>query len=128
MWITITRTAQWHDAPIRPEQALNREEMIRYYTINNAWLMKLEDEVGSLNQANERIIIVDRDLLECTDDEVKDTKVLSTWLAESSTIDQSDPTDLTNPTDHEKRNPTIPPYNACCLRRRTPTHHPGHGG
>ena len=81
MWVTITRTAQWHDAPIRPEQALNREEMIRYYTINNAWLMKMEDEIGSLEPGKRAdFIVIDTDLLECADDEVKGTKVLSTWL------------------------------------------------
>ena len=81
MWITITRTAQWHDAPIRPEQALNREEMIRYYTINNAWLMGMEDEVGSLEPGKlADFIILDTDLLECSDDEVRSTKVLSTWM------------------------------------------------
>jgi len=37
-----------HDQPIHLEEALCRERMIRFYTINNAWLMRADDEIGSL--------------------------------------------------------------------------------
>jgi predicted amidohydrolase YtcJ len=81
MWVTLTRKAQWLDTPIHPEQALNRQEMIRYYTINNAWLMKMETETGSLEIGKRAdFIILDRDLLECPVDDVRETKVLSTWM------------------------------------------------
>ena len=81
MWITLTRKAKWLDQPIHPEQALNREEMIRYYTINNAWLMRAEDEIGSLEPGKRAdFIILDRDLLTCCTDDVLKTQVLSTWL------------------------------------------------
>jgi hypothetical protein len=81
MWITVTRTARWHDTPIHPEQALTREQMIRFYTINNAHLMRAETEIGSL-EAGKRadFVVIDRDLLRCSDDEIRDTQVLSTWL------------------------------------------------
>ena len=81
MWITLTRKAKWLDQPIHPEQALNREEMIRYYTINNAWLMRAEDQIGSLEPGKRAdFIILDRDLLTCCVDDVPETQVLSTWL------------------------------------------------
>tara|TARA_B100001250_G_scaffold333771_1_gene299487 strand:- start:792 stop:1304 length:513 start_codon:yes stop_codon:yes gene_type:complete len=81
MWITLTRKARWLNEPIHPEQALNRQEMIRYYTINNAWLMRAESEIGSLEPGKRAdFIILDRNLLTCKVDEVKTTQVLSTWL------------------------------------------------
>ena len=81
MWITLTRKARWMDEPIHPEQALYRLEMIRFYTINNAWLMRAEAEIGSLEPGKRAdFIIIDRDLLTCPVDEVKTTVVLSTWL------------------------------------------------
>ena len=81
MWITLTRKARWLDEPIHPEQALNRREMIRFYTINNAWLMRAENEIGSLEPGKRAdFIIIDRDLLTCPVDEVRATVALSTWL------------------------------------------------
>jgi len=81
MWITVTRTARWHDAPIHPEQALTREQMIRFYTFNNAYLMRAETEIGSLEPGKRAdFVVIDRDLLRCSDDEIRDTEVLSTWL------------------------------------------------
>lgn len=81
MWITLTRKARWLDEPVHTEQALSREEMIRYYTINNAWLMRMEKEIGSLEPGKRAdFIVLDRDLLTCCVDDVKDTEVLSTWL------------------------------------------------
>lgn len=81
MWVAVTRSARWHDQPIHPEQALNREQMIRYYTINNAYLMRAENEIGSLEVGKRAdFVVVDRDLLNCPDEEIRDTQVLSTWL------------------------------------------------
>ncbi|QDV85130.1 amidohydrolase [Planctomycetes bacterium TBK1r] len=81
MWVAVTRTARWHDAPIHREQALTREQMLRFYTINNAWLMRLEEEIGSLEIGKRAdFVVIDRDLLTCRDDEIRDTVVQSTWL------------------------------------------------
>ncbi|WP_145352011.1 amidohydrolase [Roseimaritima multifibrata] len=81
MWVAATRTANLHDQPIHPEQALTREEMIRFYTINNAWLMRNETETGSLEVGKRAdFIVIDTDLLTCSDDQIRETKVDSTWL------------------------------------------------
>jgi len=81
MWIALTRAARWYDQPVHPEQALSREQMIRFYTINNAWLMRMESEIGSLELGKRAdFIVIDRDLLTCDADEVRSTRVLSTWL------------------------------------------------
>ena len=81
MWVAVTRTARWHDQPIHPEQALSREQMIRYYTINNAYLMRAEKEIGSLEVGKRAdFVVIDRDLLNCPEDDIRNTRVLSTWL------------------------------------------------
>jgi len=81
MWVAVTRSARWHDEPIHLEQSLSRQQMIRFYTINNAWLMRAEDEVGSLEVGKRAdFVVIDRDLLTCSDDDIRDTIALSTWL------------------------------------------------
>jgi hypothetical protein len=81
MWIAVTRKARWHDQPIHPEQALTREQMIRFYTINNAWLMRAEQDIGSLESGKRAdFIVIDQDLLACSEDQIRETQVQSTWL------------------------------------------------
>ena len=81
MWIAVTRTARWHEQPIHPMQALSREQMIRFYTSNNAWLMRFEEEIGSLEIGKRAdFVIIDRDLLKCRDEDIRNTAVVSTWL------------------------------------------------
>ncbi len=81
MWIAVTRTARWHDKPVHPEQGLHREQMIRFYTINNAWLMRAEKEIGSLEVGKRAdFIVIDRNLMTCDADAIRHTRVLSTWI------------------------------------------------
>ncbi|MGH7135053.1 MAG: amidohydrolase [Pirellulales bacterium] len=82
MWVTLTRRARWHDAPLHPEEALSREQAIRFYTTNNAKIMFLDDRIGSLEPDKlADFIVLDRDLLTCPVDEVRDTRVLATYLS-----------------------------------------------
>src|SRR4029450_13759183 len=39
MATAVMRTARWYDRPLHPESALTREQMIRMYTGNNAYLL-----------------------------------------------------------------------------------------
>ena len=81
MWIAVTRTARWHNQPVHQEQALNRKQMIQFYTINNAWIMRMDQEIGSLEPGKRAdFVVVDRDLLTCSEDAIRTTRVLSTWL------------------------------------------------
>ncbi|WP_145083174.1 amidohydrolase [Aureliella helgolandensis] len=81
MWIAATRTARWYAQPLHLEQALTREQMIRFYTINNAWLMRAEQEIGSLEPGKRAdFIVIEQDLLACSDDQIRETQVQSTWL------------------------------------------------
>jgi predicted amidohydrolase YtcJ len=82
MWVAITRTGRWYDRPLHPEEALSREQALRLYTINNARLLFKENEVGSIEPGKfADLAVLDRDLLSCPIDEVKDTHVVETYLA-----------------------------------------------
>ena len=66
MWITIARRGKGYERQLHPEEALTREQAIRFYTINNARIMFLEDRVGSLEEGKQAdFVIIDRDLLTC---------------------------------------------------------------
>ncbi len=81
MWTTITRKAKWYEGQLHPEEALTREQAIRFYTINNAYLMFLENQIGSLEEGKlADLVIADTDILTCPVDAVKDTKVLQAYL------------------------------------------------
>jgi predicted amidohydrolase YtcJ len=81
MWTTITRRARWYDGRLHPEEALSREQAIRFYTVNCARALFLEEHVGSLEKGKKAdMIVVDTDLLTCPEDAIKDTQVLRTYL------------------------------------------------
>lgn len=81
MWIAVSRQCQFLDQPLHLEGGITREEAIRLYTINNAQVLFLEKECGSL-EAGKRadFIVLDRDVLTCPLDDLKTTQVLETWL------------------------------------------------
>jgi predicted amidohydrolase YtcJ len=81
MEVAITRRAKGYLGRLHPEEALTRAQAIRFYTINNAHLLFLEDKIGSLEAGKQAdFIVIDRDLLACRDDEIKATRVLATYL------------------------------------------------
>jgi predicted amidohydrolase YtcJ len=81
MWVTVARKAKWYEDRLHPEEALTREQAIRFYTINNAKILFLEDKVGSLEAGKfADLIVIDTDLLNCPEDKMKETKVLQTYL------------------------------------------------
>ncbi|WP_406697954.1 amidohydrolase [Singulisphaera sp. Ch08] len=81
MWVAITRQAKNYEGRLHPEEALTREQAIQFYTINNAKLLFLEDRVGSLEVGKlADFAVLDRDLLTCPENEIRDARVLSTYL------------------------------------------------
>ncbi len=81
MWITLARRPRWTEKPVHPEQRLTREQAIRLYTINNAYLTFEEKEKGSIEPGKlADLAVLDRDILHCPEDEVKDIQVERTYL------------------------------------------------
>jgi predicted amidohydrolase YtcJ len=81
MWTAITRKSKAYDRPLHPEEALSREQAIRFYTHNNAVLTFREAEIGSLEPGKRAdFIVLDRDLLRCAVDDIRDTRVLETYV------------------------------------------------
>ena len=81
MWITLTRQPRWTDETLHPEQRISREQAIRLYTINNAYLMFQEQEKGSLEKGKlADFTILKTDILTCPLDQVKDIEVEQTYL------------------------------------------------
>jgi predicted amidohydrolase YtcJ len=78
IWVTLTRATE-RGAPLVPAEKLTREQALRLYTVNNAYLHHEEGKKGSLEVGKlGDLIVIDRDVLSCPVDEVKGTKVLWT--------------------------------------------------
>ena len=81
MWTAITRQARWYDGRLHPEEALAREQAIRFYTINCARALFQDKDAGSLEKGKRAdFIVLDTDLLACAEEAIKDTQVLRTYL------------------------------------------------
>ena len=80
LWITLARVAERGDV-LTPEERLTREQAVRLYTLNNAYLNHEEKEKGSLEVGKlGDLIVIDRDILTCPLHEIPDTKVAYTVL------------------------------------------------
>jgi predicted amidohydrolase YtcJ len=77
----VTRRARWYNGQLHPEEALSREQALRLYTINNARILFLEDAIGSLETGKlADLVVLDRDLLTCPENEIAATRVLRTYF------------------------------------------------
>lgn len=80
MWIALTRQTE-RGGVLHPDERLTREQALRLYTINGAWLTFEEDRKGSLEPGKlADLILIDRDILTCPVDAVRDTRVLLTMV------------------------------------------------
>jgi len=81
LWAAVARRTEVEGRRLGEEQRVTREEAIRMYTINSAYLSFEENLKGSLEPGKlADIIILDRDILTCPEDEIKEIKVLRTIL------------------------------------------------
>ena len=76
LWQSIARRAGLTGEVIGAKQQISREEAIRCFTVNGAWALKMEREIGSI-EAGKRadLIIVDGDPLGCEIDALKGLQV-----------------------------------------------------
>lgn len=82
MATAVTRRAKDYAGALHPEEALTREQAIRFYTINNARMLFLDDRVGSLESGKlADMIVLDTDLLTCPADRMARTQVTRTYLS-----------------------------------------------
>ena len=80
MWIALTRQTEG-GAAHNSGQRLTREQILRFYTINNARLNFEERIKGSLETGKYAdLILIDRDVLKCSIDDLRNTKVLLTMV------------------------------------------------
>ncbi|MBI3875625.1 MAG: amidohydrolase [Verrucomicrobia bacterium] len=81
MATAITRRAKWHDGQLHPEEALTREQALRFYTINNAKILFKEDRTGSLEPGKlADFAVLNTDILTCPEDKIVATQVLRTYV------------------------------------------------
>jgi len=81
MWTMLTRAPRWTDRILTPEQRITREEAIRLYTLDSAYTIRCEEDRGSLEPGKfADFIVLDRDILRCSINDLRETKVLETWL------------------------------------------------
>ena len=81
LWTAIARRSEVKGTQMGTEQKVTREEAIRMYTVNGAYLTFEEDLKGSLEPGKlADIVIIDRDIMSCPEDDIKETKVLRTIL------------------------------------------------
>ncbi|MCY2973334.1 MAG: amidohydrolase [Planctomycetota bacterium] len=81
MWIAMQRRPRTDSKAIYPEQSLSREQVIRLYTINNAWLSFEETKKGSIEPGKlADLIVLETDILNCPVDEIKDIQVHQTYV------------------------------------------------
>ena len=80
MWMAVTRKTA--DGSVHnPEQRVTREEALRMWTWNAAYLSFEEDVKGSLEAGKYAdFAVLDRDILECPVNELLATRVLETVL------------------------------------------------
>jgi len=81
MATAITRKGKDYAGQLHPEEALTRQQAIRFYTINNARILGCDDKLGSLEPGKlADLIVLDTDLLTCPEARLAATQVLRTYV------------------------------------------------
>jgi predicted amidohydrolase YtcJ len=81
LWASIARKTQVNGTQLGAEQKITRQEALKMHTVNAAYLSFEEDVKGSIEAGKlADLIVIDRDILTCPEDEIKETRVLRTIL------------------------------------------------
>lgn len=80
MWMAVTRKAV--DASVlNPEQRVSREEALRMWTINGAYMSFEENLKGSIEPGKlADLVVLSKDYLTCPEDEIKDIEAVLTMV------------------------------------------------
>lgn len=82
IWAATTRKTEVSGEVLGEDQRITRLEALRMYTMNGAYATFDENVKGSIETGKYAdMLVLDRDFLTCSDDDVKDTKVLATYLS-----------------------------------------------
>jgi hypothetical protein len=82
LWTAIARKPRGVDQPLHPQESLTRLQALRYYTMNNAWILFQETTTGSLEPGKQAdFIVLDRDYLDCPLDDIATIAVDLTYLS-----------------------------------------------
>ena len=81
MWTVLTRLPRRSEQPLHIEQALTREQALRLYTINNAWLTFEERQKGSIEPGKlADFVVLNSDILTCPVEDVRTMSVRETYV------------------------------------------------
>ena len=81
LYAMISRKQPGREGAFFPEQSLTRAEAIQAYTLNNAYAAFEEGIKGSLSVGKlADFVVLDRNLLECGEEEIPGARVLETWI------------------------------------------------
>jgi len=90
MAVALHRTTE-RGTELFPEEALTREQAVRLYTINNAYITHEEKAKGSLEVGKlGDLILIDRDVLTCPVKDVARTRVLLTVVGGKVVYERKD--------------------------------------
>jgi len=81
IWHAVTRKEKITGEVIGPRQRITREEAIRCYTKNAAYITFEEGVKGSIEPGNfADLVVLSQDILMCPEDDIKETKVEMTMV------------------------------------------------
>jgi predicted amidohydrolase YtcJ len=80
MWMAVTRKTV-DGGVLHPEQAVTREEALRMWTLNGAYLSFEEREKGSIEPGKlADLTVISKDYMQCPEDEIRDIEALLTMV------------------------------------------------
>lgn len=81
MWIATQRIPRGKTEALHAEQKISRQEALRLYTIDNAYILLDETNRGSIEAGKlADFAILEKDLLTCSDDELREMQVRATYV------------------------------------------------
>src|SRR5438309_12044633 len=90
VWVTLERQTE-RGGVLTPDERLTREQAIRLYTINSAYLHHEEKEKGSLEVGKlADLILIDRNILDCPVNDIRETRVLMTIVGGKVVYERKD--------------------------------------